>query len=339
MKLTIAIPTYNRAKRLEKALFDLSSEINSASNKALIAVYVSNNGSKDNTSEVIERFSKRFNENGIPFSSREAAINQGFDANVLACYAGSQSEYVWFLSDDDNIITGAIDAIIQDINQYNPTVVYYNHDQKPYDKTQPYIQKIEYFDKVNKDNINALRKIVFWPKLTSLVIKRCKAGLNVPNKNCGFSHVTLALQCGLNGGMVLHSPVFTAHPDDDYTENIDFPPYIANNLDIGIRWVLEDNNKMHLYNDLAIGLTDPLISTLNTLGAYYRGRHVLTLPLKTELWETVFREIKGKWLKRIVDWKSIKELVKFPVSVAYGFVFTMITRKRITKIRQLLSDN
>jgi glycosyltransferase involved in cell wall biosynthesis len=339
MKLTIAIPTYNRAKRLEKALRDLCTEINLTSNKANVAVYVSNNGSKDNTAEVIAQCGKLFIESCISFSSDESKINQGFDANVLACYRNINSEYVWFLSDDDNIISGAVDAIINDIDKYHPSVLFYNHDQKPFDETQPYIKKLEFFDEIVSENLISLQKIILWPKLTSLVIKKCSAGLAVPNMDSWFAHVALALQCGFSEGGVLHSPVFTAYPDDDFKDNINFVPYIGNDLDSTIRWFLQENNKMSLYNQLAIPYADPLIACLNTLGAYYRGRHVLTLPLKRELWETVQREMKFGWIIRLSSWKSVKELIKFPISFVYGAGYTLITGKKLTKDRLVPPDN
>ena len=338
MKLTIAIPTYNRAKRLEKALHDLCAEINSANNKANVAVYVSNNGSNDNTAEVIVQCSKLFFENCISFSSTSFSENKGFDANALACYSGSNSEYVWLLSDDDNIIAGAVDAIMQDINKYCPALIFYNHDQKPYDRAQPYINEYQYFNIITDENIIALQKIINWPKLSALVIKKCEEGLRVPNMKSDFAHVALALQCGLSVGRLLHSPVFTAYPDDDYKDNINFVPYIGNNLDIIIRWVLLENNNMSLYKQLALPYVDPLIPSLNVLGAYYRGRFVLTLPLKGELWKTVRREIKTNWLKRLKDWKSVKELLKFPLSLAYWVIFTLITGKKLTIDRPVPLD-
>ena len=335
MKLTIAIPTYNRAKRLEKALFDLFTEINSAHNKADIAVYVSNNGSKDNTAEIIAQCSKLFIENDIPFSSNTAESNQGFDANVLACYANSNSEYVWFLSDDDNIIAGAVDVIINDIKKYGSSVAFYNFDQKPYDRTQPYIKESEYFEQITDSNIIALQKIIRWPKLTALVVKKSLAGLQVPNQNSGFAHITLALHCGLSTGGVLHSSVFIAFPDDDYKDHIDFVPHIGNNLDIPIRWALQTNNKMFLYKQVAQPYVDPLIASLNVLGAYYRSRLALTLPLKLELWKTLQGEIRTGWFKRLRDYRSIKELVKFPISLIYSAVYKLITRKKLTKDRNV----
>jgi len=339
MKLTIAIPTYNRAKRLEKALLDVFYEVNGASNKTDVAVYVSNNGSKDDTVAVIDRCAKQFVKNSIPFSSKTADCNQGFDANVLACYAECNSEYIWFLSDDDNIIPGALDLIINSIKIYSPSVVFYNFEQKPYDRARPYINESEYFNRITDNNIIALQKIINWPKLSALVIKKCVAGQQVVNQHSGFAHVALALQCGLREGGILHSPVFVACPDVDYKDHIDFVPYIGNNLDMVICLTLQVNNRMSLYKQLAVPYVDPFISSLNTLGAYYRGRFVLTLPLKRVLWEAVHEDIRNDWFNRLLDWKSVKELLKLMISLAYGIGYTLTTRKKLTKDRINLTDN
>lgn len=335
MKLTIAIPTYNRAKRLEKALSDLLIEINSSKNKTDISVFVSNNGSDDNTSEVIAHWGQIFIENGIYFSSYAAEGNQGFDANVIACYAKSDSEYIWFLSDDDNIINGAADSIVNDIKIYSPSVIYYNFDQKPYDLLHPYIKKLKFFEKIDFKNLVALKKIILWPKLSSLVIRKCKSGLEVPNHNSGFAHVTLALQCGLSEGAVLHSAVFMAYPDNDYKDHIDFVPYVTNNFDSPLLWVLHKNNNISFYEKLALPRVDPLATSLNTLGAFYRGRHVLTLPLKQELWASVRREIKFGWIKIFTDWVLVKEIIKFPISLTYAVARSYLRTNKLVKKENL----
>jgi glycosyltransferase involved in cell wall biosynthesis len=129
MKLTIAIPTWNRALRLEKALIDLCTEINLSSQKYNIEVFVSNNGSVDETANVIMKCGKLFTDSGILFTTRKFEVNKGFDANIISCYVNSKGDYTWFLSDDDNIISGAIDAIFKDIFEYSPSVIFYNFEQ------------------------------------------------------------------------------------------------------------------------------------------------------------------------------------------------------------------
>jgi glycosyltransferase involved in cell wall biosynthesis len=339
MKLTIAIPTYNRANRLEKALVDLCAEISLSVNRSEVEIYVSDNGSTDKTAEIIMQCSKFFEDKGIPFSSNTAKKNEGFDANVFACYSRSNSDYVWFLSDDDNISHGSIDIILRDINQYLPSVLFYNHDQKPYDRAHPYINKFEYFDKVTDQNIIAIQKIIRWPKLSALVIKKCESGLEVLNQDSGFMHIILALQCGLAEGGILHSPAFIAAPDNDYMDNINFVPYIRNYLDVPLRWVLRKNKKMSLYKELALPYVDPLISSLNVLGAYYRGRFVLTPTLKQKLWEKVGSEIGSGWIRRLVDWKLFRELVKLLISVTYGAGSYYLLGKKLSNIRRIPCDD
>jgi len=241
MRLSIVIPTYNRSKRLDKALADLLVEIRvcSATNKKNISVYVSNNGSTDDTVDVISKWEKEFSGDGVLISFNSFSSNLGFDANVLACYAGCDGDYCWFLSDDDNICASAIDMIFEDIYKYSPSVIYYNFDQKPYDKESPYICIEEYYGYVDEYNLNAVKKIIDWPKLSAVVVKRCASGYKVLQADSGFAHAMLALQCALLEGGVLHSPKFIAYPDDDYMDHIDFAPWIGNNVAAHLRSVLE----------------------------------------------------------------------------------------------------
>jgi hypothetical protein len=127
--------------------------------------------------------------------------------------------------------------------------------------------------------------------------------------------------------------VFTAFPDADYKDNINFVPYIGNKIKTPVQWALKFNKKMDLYEKLTMPNVDPFISSLNTLSAYYRGKHVLTLPLKLELWETVQREVKFNWFNRLRSWESVKEFFKFPISIAYSFLYALITGKKLQKDR------
>jgi glycosyltransferase involved in cell wall biosynthesis len=338
MLLTIAIPTYNRANRLDKCLSDLFFELNKSVWKYTINVLVSNNGSLDNTFEVIAKHHLLFSTAGIQFSSISSLANQGFDSNVLSCYRESNSEYVWFLSDDDNIKTQVINIIINDIINFRPSLIYYNHDQYPYTLENPYINEKKFYDINSPNSILLLQKIIKWPKLSSYVVKKIHSAIQLIALNSGFHHIALALECALSEGKILLSPVFNANPDIDYLENIDFPPYIGNGLNLVILNALKMHNKIAIFHELAIEITDPLISSLNTLGAYYRGKHVLTLSLKGELWGTVEQHLKLDLINRILDLQLIKELLKFIISLCYNFLFSVFTGKKISKIRSSPSD-
>ncbi|MBI5555463.1 MAG: glycosyltransferase family 2 protein [Elusimicrobia bacterium] len=111
--LTIVIPTYNRAVYLEKQLGRLRKQ-----NDDRIEVLVSDNGSTDQTAGVVARFQKDM---GNLFYSKNTE-NIGFDRNILKLYVLARSAYIWFLSDDDAILEGAVRNVLEFVASYQPTV-------------------------------------------------------------------------------------------------------------------------------------------------------------------------------------------------------------------------
>jgi len=332
--LTIAIPTFNRAERLDKSLNDLLEQINRSKKNQYISVFVSNNGSSDATAEVITKYSIQFERNAILFKVNTFTQNQGFDANVLACYEKSNSDYVWFLSDDDNVINGGINSIINDIEIFAPNVVYYNFDQFPYNISNPYINNTKLYKEINHEGIQSISKIIEWPKLTSLVIKRktlSKDGITIGS---GFMHVALAIQVGLSYGRVLHSVKYIAGPDKDYRDQINFPPYIGNNLYKMLRHLLCVNHKLEFYDQIDVKVVDPLTSSMNTLGAYYRGKFVLTNALKAELLSTIKWELRNLGIKRRGKYMIAMSMVKLLISYACNILFLFLMGKNLEKTRK-----
>lgn len=334
--LCVAIPTYNRAKRLDKSLNDLLQKIKSLENKQSVSVLVSNNGSTDNTNEIISKYKVIFDQQNVDFSHFAFLENKGFDANVLNCYMKANSEYIWFLSDDDNIINGAINSIIDDIHKYAPNVLYYNFDQDPYNLDNPYNKTTSVFKCVDKNKIQSISKIISWPKLTALIIKKNggQSGEKVKNLDHGFMHVALALQTGLDYGMILHSEKFIAYPDKDYMDHIDFPPYIVNYLVTTVDIVLRKNNRSDIYQKLNIELEDPLTSSMDWLILYYRGKFVLTTELKSELYSTVVNELKNLKISKIKITMLFFRIIKLFISYAYNMGHLVLFGESATKLRK-----
>lgn len=330
--LTIAIPTYNRAIRLEKALNDLLSQIIKSEKEKYVSVFVSDNGSTDTTASVINKYSDIFSQNNISYSSHSFVNNCGFDANVQSCYRNCNSEYVWFLSDDDNILDGAIETIIDDIHKHAPSVLYYNFDQDPHNLESPYIKVKKLYKNVDINNIQAIYRIIKWPKLTSLVVRKVdgQAGEKVKNYDLGFMHVALAIQTGLDYGRVFHSNRFIARPDDDYMDHIDFPPYVANRLKETVKSVLLQDNKANIYQQMEIKEVDPLTSSMNTLGAYYRGKFVLSSGLRSELYSTVRNELKNLEIRKVGVPLLVLSTIKLFVSYAYYLGYIVCAGVRTT---------
>ena len=336
--LKIAIPTFNRANKLDKSLGELIGHINKLENKQLVSVFVSNSGSTDETQQVIEKYYKIFEQNRIPFSSYRFHENCGFNASLLKCYENCTSDYIWFISDDDFVRNGAIEKIIDDVGKFNPNVIYYNFNQPPYDLQNPYIKETVMFEEFDLQKVQSIKKITDWPKLTSLVIKKLEVDKKInayglKHEDNDYMHVAIALQTGFDHGKILHSTRYLAEPNADYKSQINFLPYIGNRLINTLKKLLDFNKKEKVMEHLELTYTDPLISSLNTLGNYYRGKFILSHDLKHKLFLTVSRELKSIKIHKIKFIKFFYCIIRFVISYTYYLGILILTRKRITKDR------
>ena len=111
--VTIAIPTYNRAKILQEALEYLLPECINFKNE--IELIISDNGSTDETESVIVNAKQNFKELNIIHNTNKD--NQGFSGNFRKCISLSTGKYVWILSDDDFVNKGVISKIVETLNK------------------------------------------------------------------------------------------------------------------------------------------------------------------------------------------------------------------------------
>ncbi|MDA9281291.1 FkbM family methyltransferase [Pseudomonadales bacterium] len=321
--VTIAIPTFNRAVRLEKTLADLLVKLISSKSRNLVSVYVSDNGSKDDTLEIIKANKVLYQESDISFDYGSFESNRGFDVNTLSCYSNASGKYVWFLSDDDNIYNDSLDVIISHIVKYEPAVAYYNFDQAPYTHVNPYNSIDKFFPVFTAACLESLSKIINWPKLTSLVIQKNDVGLELKPDGSGFSHVGLAIVCGLTYGKVFHSRSHIAFPDRDHQDNVDFLPFIGNNLNIVITQALKISNNVGLYEKLAVDTVDPFLSTVDYLSNVYRSglningnlekqlKNIISSKIGWRLWKSADRTDQISFLKYLYS----MSYVYFPLSL------------------------
>lgn len=85
--ITIAVPTWNRAAILDKALNALLPQIEN--NKDKIEIVISDNGSSDNSNEIIEKYVSYYNTlNIIHFKQKENTGYYGNFKNVGNCQMG-----------------------------------------------------------------------------------------------------------------------------------------------------------------------------------------------------------------------------------------------------------
>ena len=101
--LTIAIPTFNRAEKLENLIASIIPQLTPC-----VEILVSDNASTDKTAELMMRL-----------GSQNAAIryvrqstNVGIDRNVESAVVNSQGRFVWICGDDDELEPFAIEHVL-----------------------------------------------------------------------------------------------------------------------------------------------------------------------------------------------------------------------------------
>jgi|YNPBryunderm2012_1023409.scaffolds.fasta_scaffold28124_2 glycosyltransferase involved in cell wall biosynthesis len=105
--LTIAIPTYNRAHHLDR---QLDWAVRSIANRwDQLELIVSDNGSHDATPQVCARWQQQ---SGGQLHVFRHPRNLGLPLNALHCIQQANGQYLWLVSDDDEILDGVLDWVL-----------------------------------------------------------------------------------------------------------------------------------------------------------------------------------------------------------------------------------
>ena len=118
MKISICIPTYNRAGHLTNCLKSIKD--NRLSSNVDFEICVSDNASIDNTEEVVRDAQKH-----MPIKYRRNAINLGIPQNFLNVVGMAEGEFAWLLGDDDLLMPDAIERLSKLIDQNKDTDFFY----------------------------------------------------------------------------------------------------------------------------------------------------------------------------------------------------------------------
>lgn len=109
---TIMITTYNRKQRLLNMLHSIERQGHWGEYKLLI---VDNCSPDYNWEEMLSEFHKEFRDN-IEIEIR--SFNCGMSCNITSCFLLVKTKWVLFLSDDDEMIDGGLDIVLNDIEKY-----------------------------------------------------------------------------------------------------------------------------------------------------------------------------------------------------------------------------
>lgn len=104
-KLSVCLPTYNRALLLREALEAIAAQANTALFKD-VEVLVSDNASADNTADVVRTIMKQHPSLRLHYVRH--AENIGMDRNLYGVVQRAAGEFVLVVSDDDVLLPGAL---------------------------------------------------------------------------------------------------------------------------------------------------------------------------------------------------------------------------------------
>ena len=118
IQLSICIPTYNRLQFLKQSLVAITSQVND-NNSSKVEIIISDNSSTDGTKAYLESFIAKNSSISIKYFRQDS--NVGADSNFLKTFELSRGEFVYLVSDDDILLPGAIDKLIDSID-HNSTI-------------------------------------------------------------------------------------------------------------------------------------------------------------------------------------------------------------------------
>lgn len=116
--LSICITSYNRTKELFRCLNSIESKLG---NEIEIIVSEDCSPKKDEIREIVEEYIKKAKFKVI-FNSNE--INLGYDRNLGKLIELARGKYILFLSDDDSLISDALDKIIDGLKKKSPAMAF-----------------------------------------------------------------------------------------------------------------------------------------------------------------------------------------------------------------------
>lgn len=119
--LSVCIPTYNRAPRLQNALEQFARALSRSKFPREVELVISNNASTDRTADVI-----RSSLDAVAASSAVRVYSQranlGAEGNFKFLYEHARGEYVWLWGDDDTLHEEQLDLLVRDLQEHRPEV-------------------------------------------------------------------------------------------------------------------------------------------------------------------------------------------------------------------------
>ena len=196
MKLSICIPTYNRVDYLKKTIKSIL-----LSNRQDFDLVICDNFSSDNT----EEFCLKIAENDKRLKYYRNNKNLGISQNIYKCVFNANSEYIYFLSDEDEFNSEMIDRAFNLLNSNYSAIlssVYDIHNNNFYIE-----RNTQFFKNFNYDLIMQMHTYI-----SGIIVKKSCLNLEVleilaKNPKNIYQHIPTMLMCFLKGNCYVTSEI------------------------------------------------------------------------------------------------------------------------------------
>lgn len=155
--LTIAIPTWNRASSLDKALDHLLNQIEYF--KKYIEVIISDNASSDNTSEIVNKHIALHPKMNIIHNRN--IVNIHFYGNFKKCRELSSGKFMWLLSDDDFVCSHVVSELVENLKEKEDYAMIYLKNDISMNFFKKYIITGEQLIEKETYNIGLISSVIF----------------------------------------------------------------------------------------------------------------------------------------------------------------------------------
>ena len=144
--LSISIPTWNRAKFLSVSLDSFLEQMKGI-NPEEVELFVSDNCSDDNTTEVV----KSYIDKGLPITYNKNEENIGASRNFLRCMQRASGKYILLLGDDDVLNPGTLKFLLDILREKDYGLVHIHqfkdvqNDLVEYDSLDDFYKQVSYW--------------------------------------------------------------------------------------------------------------------------------------------------------------------------------------------------
>ena len=164
--LSIAIPTYKRQGKLKRLLNILVQQVEQDNLYEEVNILVSDNANQEEIATLVSSFSSK----KLDIQYFAQSTNLGAEGNIQFLFQNTNTSYIWFMSDDDFPLEGAIRKIVNGLKATQPDVLLFSFMQPP---GSP-IRQFNYPEPIHliHDEKEAIGSIIFFPKISMYVMKR-----------------------------------------------------------------------------------------------------------------------------------------------------------------------